>query len=1076
MHHSVCANFGSRNWLIGTLILSLLAVAGSFLSVDLFFGIAFIFGSIAAIIAIALYGTVSGVIVAMIGSANTFILFGHPYAIVIFTLEILVVGTLYHRRGMSNLVLADLIYWLVMGSLLVVIFYQNIMGMAWTPTLLIIFKQSLNAVFNALCASIILIIIRMYPVRFLKWEEEKPRISNIFFIVGISTILLAGISPVVQQSYMLKAERESSKIDALIDKAEDIARSAQASKWLTAAKLQSILDTEYLGYDIAVAVVDNDGSLVASRGTVLSLKQEGTVKALSDESSIWSPLGKMPNMLRWQRSQYLINIPFAYDEVTSNIILESSAAPLVNSLEESNLKLFIFITGFMFISIFVVQAISHWFSQPLRLLDSAGQDMADKIASGRTTKVCKSAIYEFNNLGNTLQTMSSQLSVAFAELNQSREELTVQVKRRTRELEFLNSSLNERQFALDQHAIVSITDAAGSIIDANEKFCEISGYSRDELLGKNHRLIKSDQHSESFYTKLWQTISQGKTWQGEICNQSKNGKLYWVQSTITPFLDKLGKPYQYIAIRTNITDRKRSEELLQSSTDKLNQAQSITKVGSWEFNLKTQQLNWSKEHYKIFELSELPPDQLYEAYKNKIHVDDREPLEKLLLRTKETGEGFRFEHRLICNDGSIKYVVGISESVFNTEGKAKILRGTVQDVTEHKHAKQELISAIEEADRANKAKSEFLSSMSHELRTPMNAILGFGQLLGMDKKLTQGQLENVNEIMKGGDHLLELINEVLDLSQIESGNINLFVESVVLVEVIEECIKLIEPLALKRNISLKCGDIGGVMVLADRTRLKQSLLNLISNAIKYNKENGLITINIKQSEDNKLRILITDTGIGIAEKDLEKLFIPFTRIDDVNNNIEEGTGIGLSITKRLMALMDGEIYVTSDKGVGSTFELELRLAGTTNTGTANERNIEVSHDKISFEKKRKIVYIDDNPINLKFVTKVLDMREDVILFTSHTPSLGLELADAHLPELILLDINMPEMNGYEVLNILRKNKKFKDVTVIAVTADAMDRDVERGLSSGFDGYITKPIDLNEFYKTLDHFLLGREDV
>lgn len=1198
MPHSVCATPGSRNWWIGTFFLSLFSVAGNLLSIDLFFGIAFVFGSIAAVFAIALYGTISAVIVAMIGSAYTFSLFGHPYAIVIFTLEILVVGILYHRRGMRNLVLADLMFWSVLGVLLVIFFYQNIMGMAWTPTVLIIFKQSLNGIFNALIASVLLLLIRIYPLPFLKWSEEKPRIANIFFIVGMITVLLAGISPIVQQSYMLKAEKERTLAHKLLDKAEDVLQSMEANKDHTSVKLQGILDSEHFHKDMSMAVLDRDNRLLASHGNLKSLQNDGVIEVLTDELSIWKPAGKIPSMLRWKMGRYLISVPFENDVMISNVLVEVSAASLVKSLEESNLYLFIFIACFMFICILAVQGVSYWFAKPINMLDRIGRNLASEIATGKKVEIASSSIHEFDGLANTLQLMSFNLSDSFDELNQAKEGLETEVKKRTRELELLNTSLKDRQFALNQHAIVSITDTTGTIIDVNDKFCEISGYSRDEIFGKNHRLIKSDQHSTAFYTELWETISQGKTWQGEICNQTKDGQLYWLQSTITPLLDKAGKPFQFIAIRTDIThvkaaeialleneerislviessgdgiwdwdmvnetmsftrlyeamlgyeehelpplpstwidsvdpeqlpaiqetlkqylqgevaeykiearlqckdgnykwvmcrgrlvekgidgepvrmigihtdisDRKRNEELLQTSADQLNRAQSIAKLGSWEFNLDTHELVWSKEHYEIFELSELPSEKLFEAFRNKVYADDLEQVDRLLEHARKTGEGFSYEYRIKCNDGAIKFLLATSERLYNIEESGQNLRGTVQDITERKLNEQKLISAREEADRANRAKSEFLSSMSHELRTPMNAILGFSQLLEMDDLLNKLQLENVQEIKKGGEHLLELINEVLDLAKIESGNIDLSLEPVVLDDVVEECFSLMSPLAGKQNISIRHCDFKGAVVRADRTRLKQSLLNLISNAVKYNKESGSVTVDFKCIENNKIRILVTDTGLGIAEEDVKGLFQPFTRVGDSASAIE-GTGIGLTITKRIIELMGGEIDVASEVGIGSSFSIDLPLDSISENHS--DKKQKADDIDVVIVKQHKVLYIDDNPVNLKLVSRLLSLHEHVHLLTAHTPSLGLELAATHVPELILLDINMPEMNGYEVLDVLKKYEKFKDVPIVAVSADAMYQDIELGLASGFNEYITKPIDFTKFNAMIARYLL-----
>ena len=1199
MPHSFSASYGSRSWFIGTTILALLALAGNYLNLEIFFGASFIFGSIAAILAIVFYGLTSGVIVALVGSAYTLLLFGHPYAIIVFTLEAAFIGVLY-RRGVRNLVLADLLFWCTVGPVVGLIIYHNVIGMSWTAAQLILFKQALNGIFNSLIASIILLIISIYPIKLLRWVPDKPRIQSMFFIPILTTVLLAGIAPAVMHSQSMQTVRESELAQRMIDKAVDINKGINNG---SNSGLQKIINLEHFSDEMSAAILDKDNQLLASYGSTVSTKAGGELKRLSSDLTIWLPSAKVPAILRWKLGSYVVSIPVEHHEHVAHIIIEQRSGSMVESLEKSNLTLFRLVVALMLLSILVAQIISHWLARPINDLAKTGRGLVGQIHAGKEVVFPVSPIQEFGSLSDSLQIMSSNIVDNFEILQRSKEDLEAEVKKRTEELEFVNANLNDRQFALDQHAIVSVTDIAGTIIDVNEKFCEVSGYSRYEMLGQNHRFIKSDQHSPEFYTELWETISQGKTWQGEICNQSKDGQLYWVQSTITPFLDKAGKPYQFIAIRTDIThvkaaeiallenedrislviessgdgiwnwdmlnetmsftrlyeamlgyeehelpplpstwvdsvdpeqlpavqetlrqylqgeiaeykvevrlkckdgnykwvmcrgrlvergsngepvrmigihtdisDRKRIEELVQNSADQLNRAQSIAKVGSWEFNLSTQQLTWSKEHYEIFELSELPSEQLFEAFRKKVFVDDLEQVDRLLEHAQKTGEGFSYEYRIKCDDGLIKYLLATSESLNNIEESGQCLRGTVQDITERKLNEQRLISAREEADRANRAKSEFLSSMSHELRTPMNAILGFSQLLEMDDVLNKVQLENVQEIKKGGEHLLELINEVLDLAKIESGNIDLSLEPVVLDDVVEECFSLMSPLAVKQNISISHCDFKGAVVRADRIRLKQSLLNLISNAIKYNKENGSVTIDIKHIENNKIRVLVTDTGLGIAEKDLKGLFQPFTRVGDSVSTIE-GTGIGLTITKRIIELMGGDIDVTSEIGVGSSFSIELPLEVVSEENPNKKQQADVLDNDSVIVKQHKILYIDDNPVNLKLVSRLLALHEHVHLLTAHTPSLGLELAETHLPGLILLDINMPEMNGYEVLDILKKDEKFKDVAVIAVSADAMYQDIERGMAAGFNEYVTKPIDFTKFNEMIARYISERD--
>ncbi|MDP3347766.1 MAG: ATP-binding protein [Hydrogenophaga sp.] len=399
-----------------------------------------------------------------------------------------------------------------------------------------------------------------------------------------------------------------------------------------------------------------------------------------------------------------------------------------------------------------------------------------------------------------------------------------------------------------------------------------------------------------------------------------------------------------------------------------------------------------------------------------------------------------------------------------------LLIGT--DNSARKLVEQQLNEAVAAAEKANLAKSDFLSSMSHELRTPMNAVLGFGQLMEYDDTLPAEHLDSVREILKAGHHLLELINEVLDLVKVESGQIDLSLEPVEVCPVVAECLDLVGPLAAKRGIQVSQIGLAGAMLRADRTRLKQALLNLLGNAIKYNREGGSVLLDVQTEGDDRLRIRVTDTGPGIPAARLNELFQPFNRLGAENSNTE-GTGIGLTITRRIVEMMGGSVDVRSEVGVGSTFWIELPLESAPNPelgqpqrepdeGTpdgAPERHLQMP--------QQTVLYIEDNPSNIKLVAQILGRRKHIQLLTAHTPELGIELALGHHPELILLDISMPGMDGYQVLEIFKADARLKAIPVVAVTANAMTRDIERGLAAGFNDYLTKPLDVARFHAMVD---------
>jgi signal transduction histidine kinase/CheY-like chemotaxis protein len=380
-------------------------------------------------------------------------------------------------------------------------------------------------------------------------------------------------------------------------------------------------------------------------------------------------------------------------------------------------------------------------------------------------------------------------------------------------------------------------------------------------------------------------------------------------------------------------------------------------------------------------------------------------------------------------------------------------------------ANAELELAMEEAKQANQAKSSFLSSMSHELRTPLNAILGFAQILTSDalpSTLAQKK-EFAGHILKSGRHLLTLINEILDLARVESGQVALSLEPVGVADVLAECRSMIEPIAAQRGIRMLFPERCAQVVVADRTRLKQVLINLLSNAVKYNREAGAVVLDVAVHEPGHLRFAVQDTGMGLRPDQLESLFQPFNRLGQENGG-EEGTGIGLVVTRRLVELMGGAIGVSSRVGVGSVFWIELPLTephALAQPGAAHELAPGAAAPGADAP-ARTLLYVEDNPANLKLVEEIVRFRPDLRLLSAHDGHIGIEMARAHLPDLILMDLNLPCVSGTDAMKTLRGDPRTAHIPVIALTANAMPREVERGLASGFFRYLTKPINIDEF--------------
>jgi CheY-like chemotaxis protein len=370
------------------------------------------------------------------------------------------------------------------------------------------------------------------------------------------------------------------------------------------------------------------------------------------------------------------------------------------------------------------------------------------------------------------------------------------------------------------------------------------------------------------------------------------------------------------------------------------------------------------------------------------------------------------------------------------------------------------------AEQANEAKSEYLSRMSHELRTPLNAILGFGQLLEMEG-LRDDQREGVGHILAGARHLLQLINEVLDIAAIEAGRLPLSLEPVAVADVLAEAVSLIRPLADKKRVLLvdqpRACD---AHVRGDRQRLKQVLRNLLSNAVKYNREGGSVQVACEQVANERLQIKVTDTGVGIPAEAFERLFVPFDRLGSERTAVE-GTGLGLPLTKRLAEAMGGTLGLVSTVGQGSSFWVELPLADAPTQHLEVIEPLPVQDRPLPDQPPLTVLYIEDNLSNLQLVEHVLGRRPGVTLISAMRPQLGLDLAGQHHPDLVLLDLDLPDMPGEEVLRRLRAEPSTAEVPVVILSADARPPLISRLLKEGARAFLTKPLEVKELLALLD---------
>ena len=929
-------------------VLAIAGLAGNHIHSHLLFGTDFVFGSIAVLVALRLFGTAWGTLIAAIMAVYALNEWWDPYAAVMPVLEALLVGrTLAGQR--KNIVLFDGTFWLLLGMPLIWAAQYKLLHSDVSVATYLALKQGFNGIFNATAASLILDFLPVSRwVRGAVAEKEKIPLHRLVF-----NLLLASIVFPAFALLSLSGGDEAKKIDAGVQRqlddfatgiagqlaiwqqrrsyvvarlAEIAARPGGSSGSLQhdvelAKQLFPDLDAVYIGnaagavtagshyaagggkqsldvsdnpwfgelkrtvrpvvsdvfvvkstgmpaVSIGVPVVSSPGSgehgFQGFAAALLSLGDLGRILAVhAREAGVQTTLfDSRRRVIASSREELkpMDELPVPRSEANTGRILQemeeeaglpfSRAAfsyvrelPLkggtswslrveipTQSYRGSLIQRLINNLGIAWALVILASLIGTLVSRlltiPLARLADATADLDLRLAERQEIRLTESSIREIDSLVGNFQHMVRALRGSYLALNRTKETLEQRVKGRTellseaneklerhlterkrieealaqhtRKLEKTMAELERQKFALDQHAIVSITDREGRIVYANDKLCEISQYSREELLGRNHRIMNSGYHPKAFFEEMWQVIGSGRVWQGEIRNLGRNGNIFWLDTTIVPFMDATGKPYQYVSIRTDITERKLAEIAL-------------------------------------------------------------------------------------------------------TEAK-------------------------EAAEKANRAKSEFLSHMSHELRTPLNAILGFAQLLetDSDEPLTPSQHENTRHILEAGWHLLELVNEVLDLARIEAGRMALAIGNVDLGAVLEESLGLIAPLAGKRGIEIiKSGSCSCYFIAGDKIRLKQVVVNLLSNAVKYNRDHGSITVDCREMPGGLVRLSVRDTGLGIPAEKMAQLFQPFSRLDADKTEIQ-GAGAGLAISKRLTELMGGTIGVDSVPGEGSTFWIELR--------------------------------------------------------------------------------------------------------------------------------------------------------
>jgi PAS domain S-box-containing protein len=614
-------------------------------------------------------------------------------------------------------------------------------------------------------------------------------------------------------------------------------------------------------------------------------------------------------------------------------------------------------------------------------------------------------------------------------------------------------------------AVVGLDESFNQV---NATLCQMVGYSEKELTQCTTMDITCEDDIPQGKQNAEELLTGGQSSSVERRYIRKNGEVLWITRTACLMRDVDGQPRNFLIMVEDISERKQAEKALCESKRELeaahhanqlimdNSQDVICTMDEWGRFVSASAACEQVWGYTPAELVGLP-------YIDLVCPEDRVMTNQVTEVLRLDGKITDFVNRCTRKDGTL---IDVLWSASWSESD-KTMFYVAHDVTDRARIEKALREAKEEADRANHAKSEFLSRMSHELRTPLNAILGFGQLLERQNP-TESQRTRIGHIINAGRHLLNLINEVLDISRVETGNLQLSLEPVSVAESLEEALSLMRPLAAERGIELltqapldqRC------YVMADRQRLKQVLLNLLTNAVKYSPLDGQIAVSSSATEGGAIRIVVRDSGTGISAEKLARLFTPFDRLGAEQTTVE-GTGLGLALCQRLVQAMNGAIGVSTTLGTGSTFWIELACAD-----SPLERVVAGKHNVSPFlnqsdAEKRTILYIEDNLSNLTLIEQMLAEQPQIQLITAMQGRLGVELAQRYSPDVILLDLHLPDLPGWDVLTLLQRNEATRKIPVVVISADATSRQIERLMSAGARAYLTKPLDMLEFFRVIE---------
>lgn len=926
--------------------LTALGLVGNYFPLPLFFSVSFLFGGIAAFIALITLGIYPALFVSIVAGSLTWYLWGHPYALVIFTAEILFVGLL--RKHVRIYAFSDFLFWLLLGVPMIAVFYLFVMDLNSSTVFLIILKQPINGILNAIIATLIVSVISILIRKRKQTNQAAISAKQLIVSVLLLMTMLAGGIPIILNNYRVQAMQEDNLVTLMTNYGNAVVEEISIVRNLVGGdEVEAIFKAEEFArhrlkmQDLGISITYSDPVRRVQIGWIKQYSGTGDMSQVRGPLYIWKPSGNIPEVQRWIAAEYYIALPVKVDMNISEVIVTHIAAPIVKKLDELRAQTLIALTVLLVIALAVCYFLTEALVAPLRRLALAGSDRQNNFdAPPHAIQYPRSPIREYDDLAQALQKNSDEVLENINALTDMRNTLELRVEQRTAELFRLST------VASQTHNGVLIMDITGIIEWVNDGLLRMTGYSEKDYLGQYPSSVLSGPETSSITAKrMSDALNERNSFQEEILYYTRNNEEIWIEIFCNPMTDDQGVLSGFIAIFNDVTQRR---------LDQLN-----------------------------------------------------------------------------------------------------------------------LVKARIEAERSNEAKSLFLSTMSHEIRTPLNGVMGMTQLLA-GTKLDPEQQSHLKAINGSCTTLLAIVNDVLDMSKIEAGALELEETPFSLKDLMASTLTPFKALASEKNLDLNLAKLPPLKgeIVGDPVRIRQVIWNLVSNAIKFTEKGSVdISLDLSETEDPQEYILkVRDTGAGIAPDRLKDIFDPFIQEDNTITRKFGGTGLGLSIVKKLIEMMGGEIDIESRVGKGTEFSVRLPLIYAQSPSKAKKEANLASH-----RKGAHVLVAEDNFVNITIAKTFLE-KLDCKVTVAENGKLAVEAVKKNKPDLVFMDIHMPEMDGVTATTEIRKDEQFDDMPIVGLTADAFKDSKKKFKQAGMIDVLTKPFTEEQMQEKLALYIPEETDL